>query len=139
VNVSSLHLCKNLSNKWESFTAGNVAINMTAWYKITSDRWILRNVKHGCKIDFDCEKFDIPNMIGTPPRMTFSESEQRIIEEQLSSLLHQNVIEIVEQTPCQVLSNIFLRPKKDGTHRLILNLKPLNQFVTKKNHFKMET
>jgi hypothetical protein len=62
----------------------------------------LRNVKHGCKIDFDCEKFDIPNMIGTP-------------EEQLSSLLHQNVIEIVEQSPSQVLSNIFLRPKKDGT------------------------
>lgn len=107
---------------------------MTAWYKITSDRWILRNVKHGCKIDFDCEKFDIP----IPPRMTFSELEQRIIEEQLSSLLHQKIIEIVEQSPSQVLSNIFLRPKKDGTHRLILNLKPLNQFVTK-NHFKMET
>ena len=38
----------------------------------------------------------------------------------------------------EFLSTVFLRPKKDGTHRLILNLKNLNKFVTY-HHFKMES
>lgn len=42
--------------------------------------------------------------------------------------------------PCadQFLSNIFLVPKPDWGHRLILNLEHLNEFV-EKHHFKMET
>ena len=38
----------------------------------------------------------------------------------------------------EFISAIFLRPKKDGTHRMILNLKSLNQYVTY-HHFKMDT
>lgn len=35
------------------------------------------------------------------------------------------------------MSNIFLIPKPDGTHRLILNLKKLNEFVAAE-HFTIE-
>ena len=35
------------------------------------------------------------------------------------------------------MSTIFVRPKKDGSYRLILNLKPLNEFVSY-YHFKMD-
>ena len=47
---------------------------------------------------------------------------------------------IVESThePNEYISPIFLRPKKDGSHRLILNLKSLNQSVVYQ-HFKMDT
>ena len=38
----------------------------------------------------------------------------------------------------QFVSNIFLRPKKDGGFRIILDLKKLNPFVLYR-HFKMET
>ena len=37
----------------------------------------------------------------------------------------------------EYISNIFIRPKKDDSYRLILNLKNLNQFV-QYHHFKME-
>ena len=41
-------------------------------------------------------------------------------------------------TPDSFISNIFIHPKKDGTYRMILNLKPLNEFVDY-HHFKMDT
>ena len=53
-------------------------------------------------------------------------------------LLGKGVVQKVRHTEGEFLSNIFLRPKKDGSYRLILNLKNLNQCVTYK-HFKMET
>lgn len=40
--------------------------------------------------------------------------------------------------PENYISNIFIRPKSDGSHRLILNLKYLNEDV-EHIHFKMET
>ena len=57
---------------------------------------------------------------------------------QVSKLLFKNIIETTDHDPHEVISSIFIRPKKDGGHRLILNLKGLNQFVTY-HHFKMET
>ena len=33
---------------------------------------------------------------------------------------------------------LFVRPKKDGCHRLILNLKDMNQYM-EYHHFKMDT
>ena len=38
----------------------------------------------------------------------------------------------------EFIPTIFLRPKKDGTHCMILNLKSLNKYVTY-HHFKMDT
>ena len=42
--------------------------------------------------------------------------------------------------PCadQFLSQTFLVPKKDGSSRLVINLRPLNQFL-QQVHFKMES
>ena len=51
---------------------------------------------------------------------------------------HEGIIETTSHDSDEVVSNIFIRPTKDGNHRLILNLKGLNQFVTY-HHFKMDT
>ena len=37
-----------------------------------------------------------------------------------------------------MISPIFVRPKKDGSHRVIFNLKKLNEAVSY-HHFKMDT
>jgi hypothetical protein len=56
----------------------------------------------------------------------------------LKKILEKGVI--IETTHCvdEYISNIFIRPKKDGGHRLILNLAKCNEHVQKR-HFKMQT
>ena len=50
-----------------------------------------------------------------------------------------NLIESTAQpSQHQVISSIFLRKKKNGSYRMILNLKGLNEFIEYK-HFKMES
>lgn len=48
------------------------------------------------------------------------------------------VLKVVEPEKGQYLSPIFLRPKKNGEYRLILNLKKFNKSV-EYHHFKMDT
>ena len=68
----------------------------------------------------------------------FALEEEAIIRSEISSLLAKQVIELAEHGLGEIISNIFLRPKEDGSHRLILNLKELNQSVPYV-HFKRET
>lgn len=58
---------------------------------------------------------------------------EEIIETEISKLLTKNVI-----AEAEFISKVFTRPKNDGSHRLILNLKRLNEHVTHK-HFTMKS
>ncbi|CAG2205296.1 unnamed protein product [Mytilus edulis] len=53
-------------------------------------------------------------------------------------LLAIDVIKEVQSMKDQFLSPIFLRPKKNGEYRMILNLKKLNEYI-EYHHFKMDT
>ena len=66
------------------------------------------------------------------------QKEAWIIDTEISDLLSKGVITESVHERDEFISTIFLRPKKDGTHRMILNLKSLNQYVTY-YHFKMDT
>ena len=81
----------------------------------------------------------------TPDRITLNAhnllsllKESAIIDTEIAKLLCKNIIETTAHSPYEVISSIFIRPKNDEGHRLILNLKGLNEFVTY-HHFKMET
>ena len=60
-----------------------------------------------------------------------------MIECEISALLQKGVIQETEPLEDQVLSNVFLSKKRDGTQRIILNLN-LNQSI-EKIPFKMDT
>ena len=60
-----------------------------------------------------------------------------LISEVARKLLAKGAIKIVSPFHDQFLSRIFVVPKKDGSHRPVINLKPLNQFM-RNTHFKME-
>ena len=70
--------------------------------------------------------------------MKFTNEEKIIITEEIQKFLDKNIIEIVDRSDDEFISNIFLRPKKDGTFRIIFNTKELNDSV-EYHHFKMDT
>ena len=60
-----------------------------------------------------------------------------LIQEEVGKLIQKGAIAPMNSSPQQFVSQIFVVPKKDGTHRPVINLKALNKFI-KRQHFKME-
>lgn len=58
-----------------------------------------------------------------PVQKKFTGAESTIIQSEINKLLQKEVIKPARNEPGQFMSTIFLRPKPDGTHRMILNLK----------------
>ena len=74
-----------------------------------------------------------PNQTRPRPEIEFDSNEKEIID-----LLELGVIEPAVHSPGEYISTIFVRKKKSGKYRMILNLKGLNKRIEKR-HFKMDT
>ena len=114
------------------FIAGNISNCYNIWENITQDKNILQIVK-GCKIDLESN----PYQICKPTPINFSEEEKIIIDNEIDIMLDKKVIVETQHELGEFMSNISLRPKKDGRFRVILNLKKFNNFVRYK-HFKLD-
>ena len=117
-----------LETRCTNFRAGCITKSIRNW-QITSDKEILTSIR-GATTEFDTRPFNT-----TRPQSIFSVEESAIIDNEVAKLLSKNIVETTDHDSYEVISPIFIRPKKDGGHRLILNLKRLNQFVTY-HHFK---
>ena len=72
-------------------------------------------------------------------RETFTNiKEAAIIDNEIDKLAQIGVIEKANHCEGEFISTIFLRPKSDGTHRMILNLNFFNKSINYV-HFKMES
>ena len=69
-----------------------------------------------------------------PYKLSAAESEAATLE--IRKLCDKGVLELAQYDEHQVISNIFLRPKKDGSYRMILDLTWVNKHV-EYEHFKM--
>ena len=103
-----------------------------AWRHITTDRWLLELLERGYSLDFQ-----------TPPptsRIRFTprsaDPGSQVVQEAYT-LLEKRAVERVTNPDEGFYSTFFLRPKKSGGLRPILNLRPLNQHL-KRVHFKMD-
>ena len=112
--------------------AGKLRQFVSVWQTITSDYSILSSIR-GVKIEFVA----YPKQTLIPREYNFNAAEVVIIDKQIEKILQTGVIETTSHCKGEYISNIFIRQKKDGSYRLILNLKNLNQFV-QYHHFKME-
>lgn len=105
------------------------------WEKLTSDDFILDVVNH-CHIEFSNNEKPIQNYSGI--HSVFNKTESEFVAKEIKKLLEWEAIKVVEPTEGQFLSPIFLRPKKNGDFRMILNLKRMNEYI-EYHHFKMDT
>ena len=67
-----------------------------------------------------------------------SDAESQVTETEIEKLLNKGVIVGTDRETGDFISSVFLREKKDGSHRMILNLKALNKNIVY-HHFKMDT
>ena len=116
-----------------TFQGGRLKDYARKWQQITSDREVL-GIVTGYKIEFS----EQPYQARQPHETRFQPGEMSVVKAEIDKLLSKGVIEACDHEPGEYISSIFLREKKDGTHRVILNLKHLNKFVQYR-HFKMET
>ena len=86
-------------------------------------------MRSGYSIEFESE----PTFNNPYKQHSFSSQEKSIISNEISKRLSCNVIRKANFENSQYLSNIFVVPKKDGSHRLILNLRCLNESVENGN------
>ena len=115
------------------FKAGKLAAHFSQWQSLTSDPEILETVS-GCKIEFHT----IPSLNKVMVHAVLSETQTESVDTEVSNLLRKQAIQACDHEAGEYISPIFTRPKKDGSHRMILNLKSLNKHITH-HHFKMDT
>ena len=133
--VTSIVNAELLSQLVLNFRAGCVKEYITNWKAVTTDPVILDAIQHH-HIEF--ERHCRPVQATQPRQIIFLSVDKDIINLEIAKLLTKGVIEPSKPSDGDFISTIFVRPKKDGSHRLILNLKPLNEFVAY-YHFKMDT
>lgn len=124
---------RKMSEQSIKIIGGRLKQFTSQWQYITSDIFILNSVK--LKIKFDNGE---PKQFMPPKERTFTLQEQEVIDKEIDKLLIKGVISKTTHCPGEYISTIFIRPKKDGEYRLILNLKNLNERV-EYQHFTMDT
>ena len=116
-----------------TFCGGQISTCLEAWKSLTSDPIILQIVK-GEVIEFR----DGPLINHGAFSPVFSSEEISVIDGEIQTLLDKQVITICGREEVEYFSPIFATSKADGGHRLILNLKHLNEEVVY-HHFKMDS
>ena len=110
-----------------------MAVFKSMWALITQDPFILALISEGIVLDF----------ILIPPKTFLYQQHLGAIQtaqitSEIASLLNKGVITLSTQERCLWISPIFTCDNKDGSSRLILNLKRLNAYIAHV-HFKMES
>ncbi|CAB4016914.1 Hypothetical predicted protein [Paramuricea clavata] len=113
------------------FQSGQISKHIAKWHEITSDPEVLDSVR-GLHIEFSTE----PHQTYTPK--TYQTTHLAEVDNEIAKLLRKGIIEKSQHEPGEYISPIFLKEKKDGSYRMILNLKRLNAHV-QYHHFKMES
>ena len=124
---------KDFSLKVDKFKAGNIRNDYNICAKITSGHFISDIMKKSLKVNLN------KIVVGNAPQLYHRKQEEvLVINLEVEKLLKKGDIVRAPQDGQGYFSNIFIRPEKNGSYRMILNLKKLNTSV-EAPHFKMES
>ena len=112
--VGEYHLNQSIA------VGGRIEAYINKWAKLTSDNIILDAVT-GYKIEFLIE-YHPPIQSKPVFQHKMTTEEISVIEGEIDKLYQKRVIEQSYHEHGQYISPIFIRPKKDGGYRMILNL-----------------
>ena len=115
----------------DSPLGGRLKHFIAQWERITNDVEVLNIVK-GWEIPF----LETPSQSHIT-KIHMSTGEKQIINLEIEELINKGAIRKTHPIQGQFISSLFLREKKDGSQRPILNLKNLNKYIPY-IHFKME-
>ena len=102
-----------------------------AWSYLFPDSWVAETISNGVELEFHA-----------PPTQRYPLTSHPVArpetcDREVATLLEKGAVFEVEEASGGFVSSFFTVPKRDGGHRPIVNLKPLNEFVVY-HHFKME-
>ena len=116
--------------------AGRLQHFLPEWEQITRDPWVLQVVS-----GYQIQLLDNPVQERPSVQNPHSQTDQIIIDQEVQELLSKGAVHYAQSSPSQepgFVSFLFVVPRKDGGHRPVINLKPLNSFIPYE-HFKMES
>ena len=116
-----------------TITGGRIKNFIAAWQEITSDKTIL-SVVLGYKLEFYGLQ---PIQFGKIRPTVLNSEAAAALDQQIQNFLSWDILVESHHESTEFISPVFLREKKNGTFRMILNLKELNCF-TAYHHFKMD-
>ena len=90
------------------------------WKQIISDLEIVELIA-GAKLECNGDVGVLLQIQTLTPKMNATESA--VINKEIDKMIAKGVISACEHHPQEVLSPVFIRIKKDGTYRMVLNLK----------------
>lgn len=113
------------------YQAGGLGNSIEAWKQLTSDQEILRDISG---VHIPCSYRPEQHLAGLKNNIPHIPA----IDMEINKMLSKGIIESAISCKDEILSSIFTRPKKDGSYRIILNLKQFNKCIPYQ-HFKMDT
>ena len=122
------------ANNLNNFYAGKLADNLASWQKLTTDTWILEQIR-----GFEVELTDRPLQNYRPYPLRLSDHDKRALDQAIDDFIDWGIVAPWTGSMNDIfVSTIFPVSKRDGSARVILNLSVFNECVEER-HFKMDT
>lgn len=111
-----------MRNTPKNFEGGKLSQNITKWRTLTTDQWILKTI-HGCALELNEE----PEQNIKPHPIRLTQAEQSGLDAEIDEFIRHKIVEPCEPDEAgSFYSNLFTKEKKDGSIRVIFNLKKTN-------------
>ena len=109
----------------EKFNGGNITNCFEKWASITQYQVVLNIIKFDITMKF--AELQVCQFV---PPLNFSPVETEIIDAEFFELLSKGVIVNTTKEPNDYVSGTFMRTKKDGNYKMVLNLKTFMNFCS---------